>query len=481
MCKLIFRALLIIFIQFPFAVVLLPFSAVGLCLGIIVAAFRCFGRKGSADCCIPAVWALIRFPYTLPWCVSPCNNEKSKEVQHTNPQVPAPVAVPQVNPPFVVYIVTDSGSSSQTRSVPSLPAVASSSPYSGFVSEIARGNLPIESRISDAVSFGKICFSYEELAAATNDFSAVNIIGKGGYGLVYKGMLASGKEVAVKKLKDESRSGDDNFQAEIDIISHVHHKHLVSLIGYCISNNQKRLLVYEYVSNNTLEFHLHRNGKSAMNWPNRYKVSLGSAKGLAYLHEDCQPKIIHRDIKSANILLNDSFEAKVADFGISKFFLEDETHISTRVIGTFGYLAPEYASTGQLTEKSDVYSFGVMLLELVTGRKPILQPSTSAGITMPQGLVDWARPLLAEALEHDKYDALIDPRLKENYDPIQMKRMIVCAAASVRQSARWRPQMSQIVLALEGHLPLDNLSGEFQSGQSTLHADMVSIQTQSTS
>ncbi|KAI5441024.1 Proline-rich receptor-like protein kinase perk1, partial [Lathyrus oleraceus] len=153
-------------------------------------------------------------------------------------------------------------------------------------------------------------------------------------------------------------------------ISRVHHKHLVSLVGYC-STGFQRLLVYEFVPNNTLEFHLHGNGRPTMDWPTRLRIALGSAKGLAYLHEDCHPKIIHRDIKAANILLDFKFEAKVADFGLAKIASDLNTHVSTRVMGTFGYLAPEYAASGKLTDKSDVFSYGVMLLELLTGRRPV--------------------------------------------------------------------------------------------------------------
>ncbi|KAJ6906081.1 proline-rich receptor-like protein kinase PERK7 [Populus alba x Populus x berolinensis] len=300
-----------------------------------------------------------------------------------------------------------------------------------------------------ALGFTKSSFSYEELAAATEGFSQAKLLGQGGFGYVHKGVLPNGKEIAVKSLKAGSGQGDREFQAEVEIISRVHHRHLVSLVGYCIAGD-KRLLVYEFVPNSTLEFHLHGKGRPTMDWPTRLKIALGSAKGLAYLHEDCHPRIIHRDIKAANILLDYSFEALVADFGLAKLSSDNYTHVSTRVMGTFGYLSPEYASSGKLTEKSDVFSFGVMLLELITGRLPV-----DISGDMDDSLVEWATPLCAKALEDGNYDELIDPALKGNYNPHEVACMIACAGASVSYSAKRRPKMSQIVRALEGEVSLD--------------------------
>lgn len=306
-------------------------------------------------------------------------------------------------------------------------------------------------------------FTFEELARATDGFSDANLLGQGGFGYVHRGVLQNGKEVAVKSLKSGSGQGEREFQAEVEIISRVHHKHLVSLVGYCMAEGQ-RMLVYEFVPNDTLEFHLHGKGRPTMEWPTRLKIALGSAKGLAYLHEDCHPKIIHRDIKAANILLEFNFEAKVADFGLAKFTSDNNTHISTRVMGTFGYLAPEYASSGKLTEKSDVFSFGVMLLEFITGRRPV-----DFTRTMDDSLVDWARPLLTQALEEDNYDSLIDQRLQKNYNLNEMARCVACAAACVRHSARRRPRMSQVVRALEGDVSLDSLNEGVTPGHSSVY------------
>ncbi|RWW89836.1 hypothetical protein BHE74_00001109 [Ensete ventricosum] len=342
-----------------------------------------------------------------------------------------------------------------------------------------------------ALGFNQSTFTYDELAVATNGFSGDNLLGQGGFGYVYKGVLPNRKEVAVKQLKSGSGQGEREFQAEVEIISRVHHRHLVSLVGYCIAGSQ-RMLVYEFVSNDTLERHLHGKGIPTMDWATRLKIAVGSAKGLAYLHEDCHPRIIHRDIKTANILLDDKFEAMVADFGLAKLSSDTNTHVSTRVMGTFGYLAPEYASSGKLTDKSDVFSFGVMLLELITGRRPV----DTTG-EMDDSLVDWARPLLARALADENFDELVDPRLENNYDPGEMARMAASAAAAVRHSARRRARMSQvrmpftvwmksneciiddthththrgwwqIVRALEGDMSLEHLNEGAKPGHSTL-------------
>ncbi|XVF42957.1 hypothetical protein PTKIN_Ptkin02bG0001600 [Pterospermum kingtungense] len=283
-------------------------------------------------------------------------------------------------------------------------------------------------------------FTYEELAEATNGFSDQNLLGEGGFGAVYKGCLPDGTEVAVKQLKIGGGQGEREFKAEVGIISRIHHRHLVSLVGYCISENQ-RLLIYDYVPNNTLYFHLHGENRPVLDWAIRVKIAAGAARGIAYLHEDCHPRIIHRDIKSSNILLDNNFEARVSDFGLAKLALDANTHVTTRVMGTFGYMAPEYASSGKLTEKSDVFSFGVVLLELITGRKPV-DASQPLG---DESLVEWARPLLSHALDTEDFEGLADPKLGRNYVESEMFRMIQAAAACVRHSAAKRPQMGQVV------------------------------------
>ncbi|PIN25928.1 Serine/threonine protein kinase [Handroanthus impetiginosus] len=297
-------------------------------------------------------------------------------------------------------------------------------------------------------------FTYQELVDATNGFSAQNLLGEGGFGSVYKGILADGREVAVKRLKAGGGQGEREFRSEVEIISRIHHRHLVSLVGYCISENT-RLLVYDYLPNNTLYFHLHDEGRPVMDWATRVKIAVGAARGIAYLHEDCHPRIIHRDIKSSNILLDSNFEARVSDFGLAKLAMDANTHITTRVMGTFGYMAPEYASSGKLTEKSDVFSFGVVLLELITGRKPV-DTSQPPG---EESLVEWARPLLSHALDTEEFKELADPRLEGNYVDFEMFRLIEAAAACIRHSSVKRPKMGQVVRAFDSMTTSDLTNG----------------------
>ncbi|KAH6805430.1 proline-rich extensin-like receptor kinase 10 [Perilla frutescens var. frutescens] len=297
-------------------------------------------------------------------------------------------------------------------------------------------------------------FNYDELVQATNGFSAQNLLGVGGFGSVYKGVLTNGRDVAVKQLKIGGGQGEREFRSEVEIISRIHHRHLVSLVGYCINEN-RRLLVYDYVPNDNLYFHLHGEGRPVLNWAVRVKIALGAARGIAYLHEDCHPRIIHRDIKSSNILLDSNFEAQVSDFGLAKLALDSNSHVTTRVMGTFGYMAPEYASSGKLTERSDVYSFGVVLLELITGRKPV-DKSQPLG---EESLVEWARPLLSQALETQDFGRLADPRLEAQYTDSEMFRMIEAAAACVRHSFIKRPKMGQVVRALDTMATTDLTNG----------------------
>ncbi|CAI5491551.1 unnamed protein product [Closterium sp. Naga37s-1] len=318
-------------------------------------------------------------------------------------------------------------------------------------------------------------FPYEELEEATDGFSDSNKLGEGGFGPVYRGLLADGMPVAVKVLKVGGHQGEREFRAEVDIISRVQHKHLVTHLGYCIASAQ-RLLVYELVPNGSLEDALHSEGRRLLAWNFRMKIALGAAKGLAYLHEECNPRIIHRDIKSSNILLDKDYEAKVADFGAARLAAEDAMPIITRVVGTFGYLAPEYALTGKLTEKSDVFSFGVVLLELITGRRPVEQEK-------PQGsdsLVEWARPLLADRAMEE----LADPELDGCYGQREMERLVTAAALCVRQSAVLRPRMSQVVAMIEGRSDVEveatddeggsalRESAEFSGGEQAGRDDM---------
>ncbi|XP_021723651.1 proline-rich receptor-like protein kinase PERK1 [Chenopodium quinoa] len=344
------------------------------------------------------------------------------------------------------------------------PAAQAPSAYSNSGQSNLSGSGSLMPPPSPALSYAssQTMFTYNDLAMATNSFSKDNYLGEGGFGSVHKGLLPTGKAIAVKSLRSNSGQGESEFAAEVEIISRVHHRHLVKLAGFCITGS-KRFLVYEFVTNKTLEFHLHGKDQPTMDWSTRLKVAVGAAKGLAYLHEDCQPRIIHRDIKATNILLDDKYQAKVADFGLAKLTPEEYTHVTTRVMGTLGYLAPEYASSGRLTEKSDVYSFGVMLLELITGRKPVDRTQKQ------YSLVEWARPLLTTAMEDENFNQLVDPRLQFSYKHSEMARMVTCAGTCVRKSARSRPLMSQVVRALEGNLSLDDLTEGITPGRSMLH------------
>ncbi|XP_076886516.1 proline-rich receptor-like protein kinase PERK8 [Bidens hawaiensis] len=362
--------------------------------------------------------------------------------------------------PNVHYSMPSPSASSQKSDSQFLRSQPSSHPLAGSPSLSKSMYSPDHGGVGNSRAW----FSYEELAEATDGFSGSNLLGEGGFGCVYKGVLPDGREVAVKQLKVGGGQGEREFRAEVEIISRVHHRHLVSLVGYCISEHQ-RLLVYQYVPNDTLHYHLHGEGRPVMDWATRIKVAAGAARGLAYLHEDCHPRIIHRDIKSSNILLDDNFDAQVADFGLAKLAMDSNTHVTTRVMGTFGYMAPEYASSGKLTEKSDVFSFGVVVLELITGRKPV-DASRPLG---DESLVEWARPLLNQALENEDFDELVDPRLGKNYVQVEMFRMIEAAAACIRHLAPKRPRMSQVVRALDSIVEFTtDLSNGMKPGQSEI-------------
>ncbi|OMO69458.1 hypothetical protein CCACVL1_19499 [Corchorus capsularis] len=231
-------------------------------------------------------------------------------------------------------------------------------------------------------------FTFRELAAATKNFRADCLLGEGGFGRVYKGRLESTNQVvAIKQLDRNGLQGNREFLVEVLMLSLLHHPNLVNLIGYCADGDQ-RLLVYEYMPLGSLEDHLHDlpPDRRRLDWNTRMKIAAGAAKGLEYLHDKASPPVIYRDLKCSNILLNEGYHPKLSDFGLAKLGpVGDKTHVSTRVMGTYGYCAPEYAMTGQLTLKSDVYSFGVVLLEIITGRKAIDNSKTGG----EQNLVAW--------------------------------------------------------------------------------------------
>ncbi|XP_065873979.1 receptor-like serine/threonine-protein kinase ALE2 [Euphorbia lathyris] len=287
-------------------------------------------------------------------------------------------------------------------------------------------------------------FPYAELEKATEKFSSKRLLGEGGFGRVYCGTMENGTEVAVKLLtRRDNQNGDRDFIAEVEMLSRLHHRNLVKLIGICIEG-RTRCLVYEVVYNGSVESHLHGLDKSQgpLDWDARLKIALGAARGLAYLHEDSNPRVIHRDFKASNVLLEDDFTPKVSDFGLAREATEGSNHVSTRVMGTFGYVAPEYAMTGHLLVKSDVYSYGVVLLELLSGRKPV-------DMSQPPGqenLVTWARPLLTS---REGLEQLVDPALAGTYDFDDMAKVAAIASMCVHPEVTNRPFMGEVVQALK--------------------------------
>ncbi|PKI55701.1 hypothetical protein CRG98_023917 [Punica granatum] len=285
-------------------------------------------------------------------------------------------------------------------------------------------------------------FTLRDLELATNRFSAENVLGEGGYGVVYRGRLVNGTEVAVKKLLNNLGQAEKEFRVEVEAIGHVRHKNLVRLLGYCIEGIH-RMLVYEYVNNGNLEEWLHgaMRQHGTLTWEARMKAILGTAKALAYLHEAIEPKVVHRDIKSSNILIDDEFNAKVSDFGLAKLLGSGESHITTRVMGTFGYVAPEYANSGLLNERSDIYSFGVLLLEAITGRDPVDYGRPANEVN----LVEWLKMMVGNRRAED----VVDPNLEVKPSTRALKRALLVALRCVDPDADKRPKMTQVVRMLE--------------------------------
>ncbi|XP_058095480.1 probable leucine-rich repeat receptor-like serine/threonine-protein kinase At3g14840 [Magnolia sinica] len=286
-------------------------------------------------------------------------------------------------------------------------------------------------------------FTLRQIKAATNNFDPANKIGEGGFGSVYKGLLADGTVIAVKQLSSKSKQGNREFVNEIGMISALQHPHLVKLYGCCIEGNQL-LLVYEYMENNCLARALFgpEERQLKLDWSTRQKICVGIARGLAYLHEESRLKIVHRDIKATNVLLDKDLNPKISDFGLAKLDEEENTHISTRIAGTLGYMAPEYAMRGYLTDKADVYSFGVVALEIVSGKSNISYKAKEECVY----LLDWAYVLQ----ERGKLMELVDPKLGTDFNKEEAMMMLNVAILCTNSSAVRRPTMSAVVSMLEG-------------------------------
>ncbi|KAK4763251.1 hypothetical protein SAY86_009019 [Trapa natans] len=313
----------------------------------------------------------------------------------------------------------------------------------------------VNDRHYEDISLGNLKkFHFLELQAATNNFSSKNLIGKGGSGNVYKGTLQDGTLVAVKRLRDGDAAGSKiQFQTEVEMISLAVHRNLLRLYGFCVTPTE-RILVYPYMSNGSVSTRL--KDKPTLNWSARKRVALGAARGLLYLHEQCDPKIIHRDVKAANILLDEFYEAVVGDFGLAKLLDHGDSHVTTAVRGTAGHIAPEYLSTGQSSDKTDVFGFGILLLELISGQR-----ASEFGKAANQrgAMLDWVRKI-----HQDKHlELLVDKDLKDNYDRIELEEMVQVALLCTQYLPSHRPKMSEIVRMLEG----DGLTEKWETSQRT--------------
>ncbi|KAI3805547.1 hypothetical protein L1987_28029 [Smallanthus sonchifolius] len=284
-------------------------------------------------------------------------------------------------------------------------------------------------------------FSFHALKKATKNFNESNLLGKGGFGPVYLGKFEDGQLVAVKRLAlEKSQQGEAEFLAEVRMITSIQHKNLVRLLG-CCSEGPQRLLVYEYMKNKSLDLIIYGKSDQYLDWNTRFQIILGIARGLQYLHEDSHLRIVHRDIKASNILLDDKFQPRIGDFGLARFFPEDQAYLSTTFAGTLGYTAPEYAIRGQLSEKADIYSFGVLVLEIISCRK-----NTNLNLPLEmQYLPEYAWKLY----ERSKMIDLVDPRMRNaGFIEKDVMQTIHVALLCLQAQANIRPPMSEIVAML---------------------------------
>ncbi|CAL4901515.1 unnamed protein product [Urochloa decumbens] len=423
-------------------------------------------------------------PASSPFCASDTNSSLTKEatkdnIQHSDVNISdseSEVSTPAAKSlqPWMANILQEPASTrllgNRPRRTPTADSLLEKIAKLDLLTEInairSRSDLNFRGNVRDAVSLSRrappgppplcsICqhktpvfgkpprwFSYAELELATGGFSQANFLAEGGFGSVHRGVLPDGQAIAVKQHKLASSQGDVEFCSEVEVLSCAQHRNVVMLIGFCVED-KRRLLVYEYICNRSLDSHLYGRNEETLEWAARQKIAVGAARGLRYLHEECRVGcIIHRDMRPNNILVTHDFEPLVGDFGLARWQPDGDMGVDTRVIGTFGYLAPEYAQSGQITEKADVYSFGVVLVELVTGRKAV-------DINRPKGqqfLTEWARPLLEEYA----IDELIDPRLGGRFCENEVYCMLHAANLCIRRDPHLRPRMSHVLRILEG-------------------------------
>uniref|UniRef100_A0A803P1K9 non-specific serine/threonine protein kinase n=1 Tax=Cannabis sativa TaxID=3483 RepID=A0A803P1K9_CANSA len=334
---------------------------------------------------------------------------------------------------------------------------------SNYGSKVSSASVPSTPRTEGEIlqSSNMKCFTFNELKTATRNFRPDSMVGEGGFGSVFKGWVeenslkaakpGTGLVIAVKRLNQEGLQGHREWLTEIDFLGQLKHPNLVRLIGYCLEDDH-RLLVYEFMSRGSLDNHLFRRASyfQPLSWSLRIKVALGAAKGLAFLHSD-EARVIYRDFKTSNILLDSSYNAKLSDFGLAKDGpANDRSHVSTRVMGTFGYAAPEYMATGHLTAKSDVYSFGVVMLEMLSGKRAVDQNRPSG----EHNLVEWAKPYLTSKR---KVLQIFDSRIEGQYSVSEALKAVNIAIQCISNEPKYRPTMKEVVKALEHLVESDSM------------------------
>ncbi|MCO5558794.1 hypothetical protein L7F22_012381 [Adiantum nelumboides] len=290
-----------------------------------------------------------------------------------------------------------------------------------------------------------IAFGIADLASSTNNFSKDNMIGKGRCSRVYRGVLSDARVVAIKCFDTLAASASETeFLTELEIVSTLRHHHIAELLGFCVDSQQRHFLIYNFAIEGSLEQHLHQGDKAVLPWFVRYKIALGIGEALYYLHNSAQQPVIHRDVKSSNILLQSGFTPQLTDFGLSKWASTSSTFlICNDVVGTFGYLAPEYFMFGKVSDKTDVYSFGVVLLELVSGKHPIEDVKSNG----QENFILWAKPLIEDEISHGQ---VADQRLEKEYDAVQLKNILIAASLCLQHSPHARPSISEILKVLRG-------------------------------